>query len=60
VARRDVSEDFMKATIAEAVVANELDAYWNEWSGAGDVAVAVRLDAQNPASRIYRRIRSSI
>jgi hypothetical protein len=34
VARRDVSEDFMKATIAEAVVANELDAYWNEWSGA--------------------------
>ena len=53
IARREVSEEQMKATIAEAIAVNELDKYWNEWTGPGDVAVAVRLDAPINASRIY-------
>lgn len=53
VARRTVAEDTMKATIAKAVEFNELDTYWNDWSGPGDVALAVRLDAPQEVSRIY-------
>jgi|TARA_R110002124_G_scaffold287327_1_gene472909 hypothetical protein len=53
IARRELCEKQMKATIAEAIALNELDKYWNEWTGPGDVAVAVRLDAPINKSRIY-------
>lgn len=53
VARRAVAERVMKEAIAEAISQKELNEHWERWTGAGDVAIAVRLDAPVETSRLY-------
>ncbi|RBI69028.1 hypothetical protein DQW77_15915 [Roseovarius sp. TE539] len=53
VARRAVSERTMKDAIAEAITRKELNEQWESWTGAGDIAISVRLDAPVKRSRLY-------
>ncbi len=53
VARRAVAEPVMQEAIAEAITRKELNEHWKKWTGAGDVAIAVRLDAPVETSRLY-------
>lgn len=52
-ARRVVSEIEMRKAIDEAIARKELSEHWSKWSGDGEVALAVRLDAPVKAPRLY-------
>ena len=53
VARRAVAERIMQEAISEAITRKELNDHWERWTGPGDIAIAVRLDAPVKASRLY-------
>lgn len=53
VARRAVAERTMQEAISEAITRKELNDHWERWTGAGDIAIAVRLDALVKTSRLY-------
>ena len=51
--RRTVQESAMKAAIAVGVATKQLHGSWNEWSGDGEVALAVRVDNGPVVPRLY-------
>ena len=53
VCRQSVPEADMKKAIATGIYRKELHEHWAKWAGDGEVAVAVRLDAMVPSSRLY-------
>ena len=53
VAHRAIAERTMHEAIAEAITRKELNEHWKRWTGAGDIAIAVRLDAPVKTSRLY-------
>lgn len=53
VARRAVAEQTMQEAISEAITRKELNDHWERWTGAGDIAIAVRLDAPVKTPRLY-------
>ncbi|AXX98609.1 sacsin N-terminal ATP-binding-like domain-containing protein [Profundibacter amoris] len=52
-ARTAVPETAMKEAIAHAIEQKQLNENWNTWKGAGEVALAVRLDASVRTPRLY-------
>lgn len=52
-ARTAVPETAMKEAIAHAIEQKQLNENWNTWKGAGEVALAVRLDAPVRTPRLY-------
>ena len=52
-AKRPVPESTMRKAIVAGVSANQLHSSWEEWSGEGEVAVAVRTDPGPVAPRLY-------
>ncbi|MDE0417763.1 MAG: hypothetical protein OXI95_12635 [bacterium] len=53
VAREIVPEATMKKAIKVGIKRKELNEYWVDWAGEGDVAVAVRLGSNLTSSRLY-------
>ena len=53
VCRRCIDEETMKSAIEEGINRKELHEHWENWSGDGEVAVAVRLDSVITSSRFY-------
>lgn len=53
VARSDVSEAAMKKAIGLAIEQKQLSDKWSSWQGAGEIALAVRLDSQVQNPRLY-------
>ena len=53
VCRQAVPEADIKKAIATGIYRKELHEHWAKWAGDGEVAVAVRLDAVVPSSRLY-------
>ena len=51
--RGTVPEPAMKRAIAVGVAAKQLHGSWEEWSGDGEVALAVRMDHGKVAPRLY-------
>ena len=51
--RGTVPESAMKVAIAAGVAAKQLHGSWGEWSGDGEVALAVRMDNDLMAPRLY-------
>ncbi|MDE0002718.1 MAG: hypothetical protein OXQ29_08485, partial [Rhodospirillaceae bacterium] len=51
--RGTVPESAMKAAIAAGVAGKQLHGSWEEWSGAGEIALAVRMDDGPVAPRLY-------
>lgn len=54
--RDGVDEQSMRAAIAEGVEAKQLHGSWGSWSGTGEVALAVRLDADVTSPRLYTHL----
>lgn len=53
VARKPIAEAAMKEAIADGVEQKQLHSHWLDWEGDGEVALAVRLDAQVASTRLY-------
>jgi hypothetical protein len=53
VARRQVSEELMKAAIKNATDKKQLHKHWLKWEGSGEVALAARLDNVINTPRLY-------
>jgi len=53
VLREAVAEAKMLEAIRHGIATTQLHGSWNSWSGAGEVALALRLDADINAPRIY-------
>ena len=54
--RDQVDEPAMQVAIAEGVKAKQLHGSWTGWRGNGEVALAVRLDADVAAPRLYTHL----
>lgn len=53
VARHAVAEATMQDAIGDAISRKELNEHWARWTGDGDIAIAVRLDAPVEEPRLY-------
>lgn len=53
VMREAVEEEKMLAAIRHGIETTQLHGSWNSWSGTGEVALALRLDADISAPRLY-------
>lgn len=53
VARKLIAEAAMKEAIGDGVEQKQLHSHWLDWEGDGEVALAVRLDAQVASTRLY-------
>ena len=49
----EVPERLMRQAINEGVAAKQLHSSWNEWSGIGEVALAVPLEGEISTPRLY-------
>jgi hypothetical protein len=53
VAAHKVAEADVKTAIAESIQKGQLHEEWEDWSGDGDVAIAIRIDGSTVAPTIY-------
>lgn len=53
IARRSVPEFKMLGAIQDGIDTKQLHKHWEKWEGDGEVALAVRLDAMIPHTRLY-------
>ena len=53
VARQSVDEQTMRDAIAKGILRKELNKYWENWRGEGEVSIAVRLDADVDLPKLY-------
>ncbi|MDE7548431.1 DUF3883 domain-containing protein [Acetobacter fabarum] len=53
IARRSVPEIGMLGAIQNGIETKQLHKHWEKWGGDGEVALAVRLDAMLPQTRLY-------
>ena len=53
IVRRAVPEANMKVAIGEGINQKQLHTHWDQWTGDGEVALAVRLDGIIKAPRLY-------
>ena len=53
IARRTVPETEMLSAIQDGIETKQLHKHWEKWEGDGEIALAVRLDAMVPQTRLY-------